>query len=180
MAANQYIHDQGCVDADCGRAVDIISGPPVLPAEAEASVQVPDSEGLPTGVLKELLKLAAVPDPEAPVITKSNGYPEPDPELRDQENVALPPGLHIRYEPDSSGRLASPEYVDLAEQHLKTEVHPYVDEAWIDHTKTRIGYEIPLTRHFSKYIPPRPLAEIDAEIKGLETEIQELLREVTE
>ncbi len=47
-------------------------------------------------------------------------------------------------------------------------------------TKTKIGYEIPLTRHFYKYVPPRPLAEIDAEIKQLEDEIQELLREVTE
>ena len=60
------------------------------------------------------------------------------------------------------------------------EVHPYVPDAWVDHTKTKIGYEIPLTRHFYKYVPPRPLAEIDAEIKQLEAEIQDLLREVTE
>ena len=57
---------------------------------------------------------------------------------------------------------------------------PYVPDAWVDHAKTKIGYEIPLTRHFYKYVPPRPLAEIDAEIKQLEAEIQELLREVTE
>ena len=46
--------------------------------------------------------------------------------------------------------------------------------------RTKIGYEIPLTRHFYKYVPPRPLVEIDAEIKALEGEIQEFLREVTE
>ena len=57
---------------------------------------------------------------------------------------------------------------------------PFVPDAWVDHIKTKIGYEIPLTRHFYKYVPPRPLAEIDAEIKDLEEEIQELLREVTE
>jgi type I restriction enzyme M protein len=138
------------------------------------------ADGVPPAALKELTKLAAVRDPEAPVITKRNRDPEPDPELRDQENVALPPGLHVRYEPDPTGRLTSPEYVELAEQHLKTEVHPYVPDAWIDHSKTRIGYEVPLTRHFYRYVPPRPLAEIDAEIKQLEAEIQDLLREVTE
>ena len=57
---------------------------------------------------------------------------------------------------------------------------PYVPGAWADHAKTRIGYEIPLTRHFYKYVPPRPLTQIDAEIKTLVSEIQELLREVTE
>jgi type I restriction enzyme M protein len=63
---------------------------------------------------------------------------------------------------------------------MVAEVLPYVPDAWIDHTKTKIGYEIPLTRHFYKYVPPRPLAEIDAEIRQLESEIQTLLDEVTE
>lgn len=52
-------------------------------------------------------------------------------------------------------------------------------DAWVDHAKTKIGYEIPLTRRFYRYVPPRPLEEIDAEIKALEEEIQRLLREVT-
>ena len=55
-----------------------------------------------------------------------------------------------------------------------------VTDAWVDYEKTKIGYGIPLTRHFYKYVPPRPLAEIDAEIKALEDEIQELLTEVSE
>lgn len=121
----------------------------------------------------------AVRDPDAPVVTKRNGDPEPDPDLRDQENVPLPEGAFVAWEADVTGRLASPEYIEAVEQHLKTEVHPYVPDAWIDHSKTKIGYEIPLTRNFYKYVPPRPLAEIDAEIKQLEAEIQELLREVT-
>ena len=64
--------------------------------------------------------------------------------------------------------------------YMRDEVEPYVPDAWVDHSKTKIGYEIPLTRHFYKYEPPRPLAEIDAEIKQLEAEIQALLDEVTE
>ena len=63
---------------------------------------------------------------------------------------------------------------------MAAEVLPYVSDAWVDFDKTKIGYEIPLTRHFYKYVAPRPLAEIDAEIKALEAEIQELLNEVTE
>ena len=54
-----------------------------------------------------------------------------------------------------------------------------VPDAWIDESKTKIGYEIPFTRHFYEYVPPRPLEEIDAEIKTLEQEILELLRKVT-
>ncbi|MET8729728.1 class I SAM-dependent DNA methyltransferase [Streptomyces parvus] len=87
------------------------------------------------------------------------GQPEPDAELRDNENVPL--GEDV-------------------EEYLKREVHPHVPDAWIDHAKTKVGYEIPFTRHFYTYKPPRPLAQIDAELKILEAEIQALLGEVTE
>ncbi|MGW4647069.1 type I restriction-modification system subunit M [Kitasatospora sp. NPDC004289] len=86
------------------------------------------------------------------------GVPEPDTDLRDYENVPL-------------GE-------DIAE-YLKREVLPHVPEAWVDHGKTKIGYEIPLTRNFYSYKPPRPLAEIDAELRLVEAEIQGLLGEVT-
>jgi type I restriction enzyme M protein len=62
---------------------------------------------------------------------------------------------------------------------MAAEVLPYVPDAWVDHSKTKIGYEIPLTRHFYRYVSLRPLAEIDAEINALEVEIQTLLSEVT-
>ena len=57
-------------------------------------------------------------------------------------------------------------------------VIPHVPDAWIDESKTKVGYEIPFTRHFYKYVPPRPLEEIDADLNKLIREITELLREV--
>jgi len=54
-----------------------------------------------------------------------------------------------------------------------------VPDAWIDHTKTKVGYEIPLNRHFYRYEPPRALEVIEKDIKILETEILDLLKAVT-
>ncbi|WMD09321.1 class I SAM-dependent DNA methyltransferase [Streptomyces sp. FXY-T5] len=107
---------------------------------------------------KAVREAIGVRDPEGEV-QKIKGASEPDADLRDYENVPL--GEDV-------------------EDYLKREVLPHVPDAWIDHTKTKIGYEIPFTRHFYVYKPPRPLAEIDAELKSLEAEIQALLVEVTE
>lgn len=107
---------------------------------------------------KAVRDTVGVRDPEGEV-QLIKGQPEPDAELRDFENVPLDENI---------------------EEYLKREVLPHVPDAWIDHTKTKIGYEIPFTRHFYVYKPPRPLAEIDAELKSLEAEIQALLGEVTE
>ncbi|GLF94658.1 type I restriction-modification system subunit M [Streptomyces yaizuensis] len=114
----------------------------------------------PTGApfMKALRDTIGVRDPEGEV-QLIKGEPEPDAELRDYENVPL--GEDV-------------------EEYLKHEVHPHVPDAWIDHTKTKIGYEIPFTRHFYVYKPPRPLAEIDTELKALEAEIQTLLGEASE
>ena len=64
------------------------------------------------------------------------------------------------------------------EDHLKRAVLPHVPDAWIDYSKTKIGYEIPLTRHFYVYEPPRPLDEIDKEISDIEKDIISLLKGV--
>ncbi len=65
------------------------------------------------------------------------------------------------------------------DDYLEEDVLPYVPDAWPDLSKTKIGYEIPLTRYFYTYTPPRPLHEIDAEINSLEAEIKGLLAQVT-
>jgi type I restriction enzyme M protein len=77
---------------------------------------------------------------------KGKGQPVPDAALRDTENVPLS------------------EDVDT---YFQREVLPHAADAWIDHEKTKIGYEIPFNRHFYVFQPPRPLAEIDAELKGV-------------
>lgn len=111
-------------------------------------------QGVPPSVIKELVKAASVADPDADVITDRKGSPLPDPDLRDYENVAL---------------------AESVDDYLCREVHPYAPEAWIDYAKTKIGYEIPFTRHFYRYSQPRPLAELDAEIARREDRIRELL-----
>ncbi|MCK9894174.1 type I restriction-modification system subunit M [Frankia sp. AgB32] len=107
--------------------------------------------------LKAFWNAVAVSDPEGEV-QLHKGKPIPDPDLRDFENVPLDEDIHT---------------------YFTREVTPHVPDAWIDEEKTKVGYEIPFTRHFYVYTPPRPLAEIDAELKDLEAQIQKLLGEVT-
>lgn len=134
--------------------------------ETEKSLlsEVPD---LKTPQKKAFAKACAIADPEAPIITKRGGKPEPDPDLRDQENVPLPEGF---FDLDDAER--NTVLRESAEAHLESEIHPYLPDAWIDFTKTKVGVEIPFTRQFYVYEPPRPVEEIAAEIKELETQIQ--------
>ncbi|WP_295429788.1 N-6 DNA methylase [uncultured Thiodictyon sp.] len=104
-------------------------------------------------VLKVILSALSERDESADSCT-DNGQPEPDPELRDYENVPLKEDISA---------------------YMEREVLPHVPDAWVDHSKTKIGYEIPFTRHFYVYEPPRPLAIIRGEIEALEGEIQGLL-----
>jgi type I restriction enzyme M protein len=134
---------------------------------------------IPKAIEKTLLDALAIRDPDAPVVTNRKGESEPDLDLRDNENVSLP-GAPVQWAVDPTDRLASLINRSAVDDYMSAEVLPYVADAWVDHSKTKIGYEIPLTRHFYEYVPPRPLPEINAEIKNLEAEIQALLREVTE
>ena len=131
----------------------------------------------PAALVNAVTAAVAVRDPDAPVITDRKGNPKPDPRLHDNENVPLPP-VPVTFEADPAARIDTIQYRTAIDDYLHTEVHPYVPDAWHDPTKTKIGYEIPLTRHFYTYTPPRPLHQIDAEIKTLETEIQDLLAKV--
>ena len=134
--------------------------------------------GLTAPAQKAVRAALAVRDDEAPVITDRKGDPEPDPDLRDNENVPLP-SVPLSFVDNPADRFATLVYRTAVDDYVRDEVLPYVPEAWVDHSRTKIGYEIPLARHFYKYVPPRPLEEIDAEIKALEDEIQRLLDEVT-
>jgi type I restriction enzyme M protein len=135
--------------------------------------------GLKRPAQKVILSGLAVRDEDGQIVTNRKGEPKPDPELRDNENVPLP-SMPVTFEEDPSERLESAEYRTAIDDYMRDEVLPHVSDAWVDYEKTKIGYEIPLTRHFYKYVPPRPLEEIDAEIKELEKEIQGLLAEVAE
>ena len=108
-------------------------------------------------VKKAILNAMAERDETATICLDADGNPEPDPEVRDYENVPLKEDIDAYFE---------------------REVKPHVADAWIDESKTRIGYEIPFNRHFYKYTPPRPLEEIQAEIKQVEQEIMKALAEV--
>jgi type I restriction enzyme M protein len=108
--------------------------------------------------LKAVLSALGERDETADICRDKRGNPEPDPELRDTENVPLKESI---------------------EAYFKREVLPHVPDAWIDEAKTKVGYEIPLNRHFYRYEPPRPLEEIEADIRTLEGEILALLKEVT-
>ena len=82
--------------------------------------------------------------------------------------------------PDSS--LRDTENVPLSEDvetYFKREVLPHASDAWIDHDKTLVGYEIPFNRHFYVFQPPRPLAEIDKELKGVTDRILKMIGDLS-
>ncbi|MCQ3804122.1 MAG: class I SAM-dependent DNA methyltransferase [bacterium] len=132
----------------------------------------------PTPLVRAVTADLAIRDPDAVVITDHKGNPKPDPILRDYENVPLP-AKRVTFEPDTTARVDVNKYQSAIDDYLRTEVHPYVPDAWHEPTKVKIGYEVPLTRHFHTYTPFRPLQEIDAEIKSLDAEIRALLSDIT-
>lgn len=127
-------------------------------------------------------------DQSADICTDNKGNTEPDSDLRDTENVPLPVNialpLPLAYEnkKQNKGKVDKTELLELVREHcedyLKKEVLPYRPDAWIDHSKIKLGYEIPFNRHFYQYEPPRELADIEADIKMLEQEIMDMLAEV--
>ena len=101
----------------------------------------------------------AAEDPQAKPVRNDRGDGfEPDPALRDFENVPL---------------------VEDVDDYFAREVRPHVPDAWMDRDKDKTGYEINFNRHFYRYTPPRPVEEIDADLKRAEEEIVRLLRDVT-
>ena len=122
------------------------------PVDRELGVRLAASE------LKAVINALGERDETAEICRDKEGQPEPDTELRDTENVPLKESIQA---------------------YFAREVLPHVPDAWIDHSKTKVGYEIPLNRHFYRYEPPRELSVIEGEIKALEQDIVRLLGEVT-
>ena len=111
---------------------------------------------VPAPLLKVILSALSERDETAEMVP-SKDFLEPDPELRDYENVPL---------------------TEDVDEYMDREVLPHVPEAWVDESKTKIGYEIPFTRHFYTYEPPRTLDAISQDIMTLESEIRDLLDQV--
>ena len=122
---------------------------------------------LSTAQRKALVNVFGVRDENAEISTGPDGKPEADTDLRDYENIPLKEDINV---------------------YFNREVKPFVPEAWINESVRdikdgkvgKVGYEIPFNRYFYKFVPPRPLEEIDADLKKLGNEIIDLLREVTE
>lgn len=116
-------------------------------------------------LLKALVNVFGSHDDDAHLCLDKDGKPEPDTSLRDTESVPLSESI---------------------DDYFQREVKPYVPDAWINEAARDekdgeigiVGYEVPFNRHFYKYIPPRPLEEIEANIAGLEKDIVQMLREV--
>lgn len=108
--------------------------------------------------LKIVLEALSEKDETAEICRDAKGNPEADADLRDTENVPLKENI---------------------KEYFKNEVLPHVPDAWIDESKTKVGYEIPLNRHFYRYEAPRPLEAIAADIKALESDIVSKLAEIT-
>jgi type I restriction enzyme M protein len=134
-----------------------------LPAAAKKARL--DKFGKPlAGALESAL---GVRDPQAPEVRDECGNPLPDKELEDFESVPLAQAI---------------------DTYMAAEVVPHVPDAWVDASYTderdgqvgKVGYEINFNRYFYKYVPPRDLHEIDAELKAVEAEIAALLDEVAE
>jgi type I restriction enzyme M protein len=111
----------------------------------------------PAPLIKIIWSTIGEHDDGATVVVDSKGNPEPDPALRDTENVPMTENI---------------------EEYFGREVLPHVPNARIDYDKTKIGNEIPFTRHFYRYVPPRPLEEIHEDLRVLVGQIQAMLAEV--
>ncbi|SDT03294.1 type I restriction-modification system subunit M [Microbacterium paraoxydans] len=107
--------------------------------------------------LKALISGLSERDENAPIVLDAKKRPEPDPTLRDTENVPWNEDIHT---------------------YFAREVTPFAPDAWIDEAKTKDGCEIPFTRHFYQYVPPRSLAEIDADLEAVLGRIRSRLEAV--
>ena len=128
-------------------------------------------------IRKAILTALSERDETAAICRDRRGLPEPDPKLRDTERVPLPDGGDPV---DEAGTPAS------VQEFFDREVTPHAPDAWINTSRRDardgrvglVGYEINFNRYFYRFKPPRPLGEIEADIRRIEREMVAMLREV--
>ena len=130
--------------------------------------------GLNKKEVSKCLKLFSIRSTDANISLNKKGNPEPDSNLRDFEMMPLSAGYIEKS--DSSKELIVREE---SEKFLIENVHKYFMDAWIDHSKTRIGYEIPFTRIFYKYSEPESVENIKIRMRELDDEIRSLLGDLS-
>jgi len=106
-------------------------------------------------------------DENGNIVTDRKGNPKPDTALRDYENIPF-------LKKDKNGNLV-PQTI---EEYFEREVKPHLPDAWIDHKKTKVGYEINFTKYFYEFKPLRSLEEIRADILALEKSSELELKEL--
>jgi type I restriction enzyme M protein len=125
--------------------------------EFEKKLQIALKEfNLSANFIKNIILALSEHDDTADYVLDAKGHKLPDSNLRDSEKIPLKQDI---------------------EDYFEKEVKPYYPDAWMDRKKDKIGYEINFTKYFYEYVPPRPLEEIEKDIKEVTAEIQELLRE---
>lgn len=140
---------------------------------ADETIRVLNELGLNPKESKLIINVMTVLDPGAEPHTNSKGAIVADPNLRDFDNIPLPPGFMKMSEKEKISSLTM-----LSEEFLRNEILPHYQDAWIDFARTKIGYEIPFTRQFYTFVPPRPASEVRAEIENLEESIRSLMGEL--
>ena len=145
----------------------------VIKAARHAGVKIP------APIKKAIFAALGERDPEAEICRDNKGQPEPDSELRDTENIPLPPGTALPLPMDFGPKKPNNRLIEAFQHkidiYIAREVLPHVPDAWVDYGKTKVGYEIPINRHFYVYKPPRHLDQIEEDITRLEGEIAGLL-----
>jgi type I restriction enzyme M protein len=143
-------------------ALETLEGKGLIKNREQFSVLMTDAFkradcSIPAALFKAIRTALSERDETADICTDKKGHPEPDPKLRDYENVPLKEDI---------------------EAYMGREVLPHVPDAWVDETKTKVGYEINFNRYFYKYVPPRLLDEIEADLVTIEKEIADMLEGV--